>query len=491
MPRTATEYGQAGLMATSVLTALGDTESRLFEPNFWNTQGISNDKKDQQRDVLKLIENARSDNHISKKAQPIHYIYVAWGFIKHDGNILFYQREDTQKRFEKAAGDYGLLGGRANQTDVKGIADKENLLKALQSPCSWVVKNALPETLKREFKEEAGLVFETHYTFKPWRNLKPYRQIQGSAPNHALTEYYLDIFQVDLTLEGYLFLHEKIKTDERLVWLTFDDIQKDQPADGKIPYIKALIDDFSGNKDELVLELGKLPDSFANSYLNDREKYGITLPAGNNTPVLAGVLGKEKPLDIPLTSRQLDMLIGLAAHLRRFKFESEEDRIVFHPFGWVQISENQTLQSELIRLSGLLKDTDLVIENHRDTLFRLSINPGLVFFDEKLFAFEVKQADLRSVETKIPVVIRRDSFDTALGMIEAKSEDFKLTLESVTNLRSLDENQFTADNDKAVAIEDNYKKGLHKESKFMALGLRGLIRRDAGMIKFVLPYKVT
>ena len=49
----------AQLMATSVLTALSDAESRLFAPNFWNTQGASNDKKDQQRDVLKMLESAR------------------------------------------------------------------------------------------------------------------------------------------------------------------------------------------------------------------------------------------------------------------------------------------------------------------------------------------------------------------------------------------------------------------------------------------------
>jgi hypothetical protein len=54
------------------------------------------------------------------------------------------------------------------------------------------------------------------------------------------------LFQIDLTLEGYLFLQGQIKTDERLVWFTFDDIQKCQTADGKMPYVKALIDDFSG-----------------------------------------------------------------------------------------------------------------------------------------------------------------------------------------------------------------------------------------------------
>ncbi len=228
----------AQLMATSVLTALSDTESRLFAPNFWTTQGISSDKRDQQRAVLRFVENSRNNNHASHQAQPIRYCYVAWSIIKLDGKILFYQREDTQKRHDKSAGDYGLIGGRANQNDVP-ITDKAALLKELQSPNSGLVKKALPSTLKRELREEAGLLFGSHYTFKPWRTLKTYRQVQGAAPNHALTEYYLEIFQIDLTLEGYLFLQQKIKADDRLAWFSIDEMVRGETTDGKIPYIKA------------------------------------------------------------------------------------------------------------------------------------------------------------------------------------------------------------------------------------------------------------
>ena len=90
----------AQLMATSILTAIIDTESRLFAPNFWTTQGVSSDKRDQQRDLLGFVENSRNENHASQKAQPIRYCYVAWSIIKLDGKVLFYQREDTQKRHD-------------------------------------------------------------------------------------------------------------------------------------------------------------------------------------------------------------------------------------------------------------------------------------------------------------------------------------------------------------------------------------------------------
>ena len=477
----------AQLMALSVLTALGDSKSHLFAPNFWNTQGTTNTKKDQQREVLKMVETARYQNHASQQAHPIRYCYVAWSIIKLDGKILFYQREDTQKRFDKSAGDYGLLGGRANQQDMPS-ADKAALLKELQAPDSALIKNALPETLKRELLEEAGLLFETHYTFKPWRCLKPYQQVQGTAPNHALTEYYLDIFQIDLTLTGTLFLLKKIKTDERLTWFSIAEMVKGETADGKIAYIKALIDDFKNDSSALETALTALPDSFTSHYLFQPTKYGLNLPVDHNKPLLAGGLGKEKSLDLNLTDRQLAIFLGLASHLRGFEFATVDNAITLHPFGWIEVNNNSVLKSELISLADLLKDTDLIIENDRDQFFRLSISPDVVYFDEKLFSLTVKQADLNSVQSKIPVTLQRDSFDTAFGQVKSHSEVFKLTLEFAHKLKSLTVHQFSTENEDAVKIEDTYKKGLHKEPRFLALGLRGLIRREEGLFKFVLRY---
>lgn len=478
----------AQLIATSILTAMSDSESRFFAPNFWNTQGISSDKKNQQRDMLSFIENARNQNHACQQAHPIRYCYVAWSILKLEGKILFYQREDTQKRFDKSAGDYGLIGGRANQNDVHGIADKVELLKALQSPHSELIKNALPETLKRELREEAGLLFETHYTFKPWRSLKPYRQVQGAAPNHALTEYYLVIFRIDLTLEGYLFLQQKINTDERLVWFSIEDMARGETADNKIPFIKALVDDFDGDRSVLAAELKALPESFVADYLFQPNKYGITLPIDPAKPVLAGVLGKDKPLDLYLTARQSALILGLAAHLRGFEFATVTENIFLHPFGWIEVSGQAAIQTELIGLAALLNGGDLVMENHCDRFFRLSIAPGVIFFADELFTFSVRLVDLNATKTKIPVTLQRQAFETALGCTCEKIEAFQLTLEFVHKLKALSDRSFSTDNDEALKTEDNYKKGLHKDARFQALGLRNLVRQEEGVFRFVLPY---
>lgn len=474
----------AQLLATSLLTAMSEPDSRFFANNFWNTQGIANDKKDQQRNVLKEIENRRVQHHASHNAKPIRYIYVAWSIIKLEDRILFYQREDTKKRFDNKAGDYGLIGGRLNHKDVSGFNDKPALLTELQSKNSALIKKFLPETLKREIHEEVGLIFEQHYNFKLWHCVKPYQQVQGSAPNHALTEYYLDIFQIELTLDGYLFLQQQIKRDERLVWFTLDEIEKQQTSDGKTAYIKALVDDFDKNPLALKTQLQVLPNSFIAGYLFQKKKYGLTVLIDAEKPVLAGILGKEKPLDLVLTSRQAEVFAGLAAHGRSFEFETLAENIILHPYGWIDVKDDPELQAELIQLAETFKHPDLVIENHHDVLFRLSVEPAVIYFDESLFTFSVHKTDLDANKTKLPVNIERKAFSTAFGRIKLKTERFDLTLDLVHKLKKLTEYHFLADNQEAQRIEDAYKKGLHKEPGFLALGLRTLIRRDAGIMKF-------
>jgi hypothetical protein len=202
------------------------------------------------------------------------------------------------------------------------------------------------------------------------------------------------------------------------------------------------------------------------------------------------VLGKEKPLGLALTTRQSSLLLGLAAHGRGFEFATIPERVSFHPYGWIDVSNNQLLQVGLLELAAVCKGTDVCIESYKDKLFRLSINPEMVYFDEKLFTFSVKLLDLSSVQTKIPADISRAEFETAFGTVRGKTEKFRITLEFANKLKLLATQAFSADNEIAVKIEDTYKKGLHKEDNFLLLGLRSLIRQEAGIVKFNLPYTI-
>ena len=477
----------AQLMAVSVLTTWADQQSRWFAPKFWNTQGIDNAKKDQQRDVLNTIEQARFQHHASQQAQPIRYCYVAWSVIKLDGQILFYQREDTKKRNDPAAGDYGLIGGRANQNDLADVADKAAVLNCLQAPHSEAVQQALPTTLKRELREEAGLLSDAHYQFQLWRQLQPYQQVQGAAPNHALTEYYLSIFQINLTLAGYLFLRQRVKDDERLLWFSIADIENGATTDGKIAYIKALYDDFAGDKAALAAALSALPDSFSPAYLIDTD-FAISLPSCAEQAVLTWKLGKDKPLNQTLSQRQLALVLGLAAHLRGFELMPDAG-LILHPHGWIEIDPADSLALELQALAAYLRDSELRVESYLDRWFRLSINPATVFFADSLFRVLVNADDLAScTKSKIPLTIERQGFATALGWVVSKTEVFKLTLDFVSDLMKLADQAKPDADEQAVRIDDAYKKGLHKKTAFSELGLRRLIRREDGEIKVVLAF---
>ena len=474
----------AQLLATSVLTAMSDADSSLFPANFWNTRDIGPGEKDQQRDVLHRLEMARAQHHARLNAEPIRFIYVAWSIIKLDGKILFYQREDTQKRFDKTAGDYGLPGGRANQSDIAGVNDPAQILAALQAPHSERVLNALPTTLQRELREEAGLRYGEHYQFNLWRRLRPYRQVQGAAPNHALTEYYLDVFSIELTLEGFLNLQQRIAEDERLVWLMPEDIERGSSSDGKIPYVRALYRDFGDDRAALAAALGELPDSFAPAYRVDKDNYAITLALTTDKPVKVGKPGKEKPLDLALSSHQLQLLLGLAAHLRGFALRGDSRRFKLLPFGWIEILDDVALTGQLLALAAALQGSDLIIEAQRERYFRLSVRPDLVYFDDALYEFDVGRDDLESTKSKIPAVISRRALTTALGEAEGGTETFKLTLELANNLVKLAAQPFSSDNDWAVKVEDAYKKGLDQESRLKALGLRKLVHRENGVMRF-------
>lgn len=64
-----------------------------------------------------------------------------------------------------------------------------------------------------------------------------------------------------------------------------------------------------------------------------------------------------------------------------------------------------------------------------------------------------------------------------------------MPLQLVHDLLDIRNNRYPADNETAVKIEDRYKKGLHQNPQFKALGLRNLVRREAGIFKFVLDFR--
>jgi 8-oxo-dGTP pyrophosphatase MutT (NUDIX family) len=416
------------------------------------------------------------------------YIYVSWGIIKLDDKILLCQREDTHKRYDKSAGDYGLIGGRLNQYDIHSFSgDIRNRLRSLQSDNLAHTYESFATTLKRELSEEVGLFFDIHYTFNLWRSLKPYRQIQGSAPNHAYTKYHFEIYHIKLTLEGYLFLKQQLQSNEHLVWFSIDEVVEGKSTDGKIAYVNALINDFDMDKHELKTELFKLQESFIANYSCQPLKpndYALTIPIISESSIFFGFKGKEKPIDVKLSERQLSILLGLSAHSRRFEFESPSNKIVLHPYNWIEVKNDESLQRELLELVELFQSLPFKIENHKDKLFRLSIDPSIIYFDDKCFLYSVSLNDLKGIKSKIEVSLTRLPMQTAFGVTRLVKEYFNISLKLASGLQDLSDKSSPSDNPKAEKIEDNYSKTILKEARFQSLGLKNLVRREKGLIKF-------
>ncbi|MGD7036739.1 NUDIX hydrolase [Methylotuvimicrobium buryatense] len=473
----------AQLMALSVLTALSDSDSRYFEPNFWNTRDVDSSKLERQREVLQFIENRRNDRHLKQQAEPVRYIHVAWSLIKHEGKVLFFHRED-KTRHEKNSGNYGLIGGRVNQNDFIGFnGDSQAKLRLLQSADRTSIQPALAETLKRELLEEVGLEYEQHYLFRPWRALKPYRQVQGAKSNHALTDYFLEIFAIELTLEGFCYLQQKITEDKQLVWFSLDEMAQGRTRDGKTAFIEALYKDFDDNRERLKAALDDLDDSFKTNYLNcqDPAKYRIVLPENESQPICAGAPGKESAIDLSLDQSSLSLLLGLAAHLREFSFVEKDTSIALHPYGWLEVEDDCELQTELVELAEAFKDSkDIVIENQKDRWFRLSISPDCVFFDDSYFRCSVDQKDMQSRKSKVRVTAMRREFGTRLGTVGKDKKETKVPINVVKSLDNL--NKGNRNDSLTDSVRDSYRKSqLH--DCLAKLGMRGLLRQDAGAVK--------
>jgi hypothetical protein len=119
----------------------------------------------------------------------------------------------------------------------------------------------------------------------------------------------------------------------------------------------------------------------------------------------------------------------------------------------------------------------------------LSVNPAMVFLDEALFVFSVQPPDLQGKGTKTPVTLTRKELITAFGEVAETKEVFSLKWGFVEQLRQLAQGELDGilhfDNiPKAEKIEDTYEKTLHKDERFLALGLRKLLRHENGLIRF-------
>ncbi len=283
----------AQLLGCSLLQVLADDEQFLLESHFWESAQHENHLQ-AQYSLLHWLESQRIEFHCRQLAPPIRFIYVAWALIRLGDYFLLHRREDTRIRDGK--GEYVLIGGRMNAQDLDGFGVDQ--LLCLQNPPPELLPKILENTLRREVKEETGLVFGEDYRVSHWRTLETYCDVAGAKANHAYTEYHLQIFSLSLTQQGAFRLwQEEQAHPEFFKRFSLDELVLGRTTDGKTAFLDALYADFSGDRGRLREALGSLTESFFSEYRFDDD---FTLPLMVDHAIEKGVTAREKSLDFSL-----------------------------------------------------------------------------------------------------------------------------------------------------------------------------------------------
>jgi len=474
----------AQLCALSILNTLADPRQKLIPTDFWHSN-VGDSEKQQQKKVLQSLEDRRYENHQDgpSSVSPIRFVYVAWGLVKIGDKFLFHQREASEHFAE-----YGLIGGKTKLSDLKKTTAPsaliDDLLKTLQSPASEAMFQALEYTLARELQEEANITAkQEHYVATTWRDLKPYRECMGAAPNYALTEYFFRLYSIKLSTAGYLPLRNRMKTDKRLIECSLDEIVSGKTVGGASTLrIEALYRDYNDNRDELRRSLEGIYPSYINQYLfNDEKKDGLVLSLANN--ILRGSSGKEQPLSVmSLTPDQKEILLTLAIHGKGLPLElAAPQKATLHEFGWLEIHDDDLLVY-LRELCEKMRQADSpLIEAASSNYYRLSLLPDMLFFDPEYFSFRLKE-----IERKWLLTFKRKALSTSFWNLPEEQQQ----IEIATTLALQLEKVASEDGLHVVDDEDLPKKVRSAlKDKYQAYGLRQFLISKDSYYSFTCPEK--
>jgi hypothetical protein len=92
---------------------------------------------------------------------------------------------------------------------------------------------------------------------------------------------------------------------------------------------------------------------------------------------------------------------------------------------------------------------------------------------------------LDDIKTKVFIRLSSAAIVNSVGTIAAQCEGFSISLELVGGLHKLARKSHSAEDDKAKQIEDLYKKSLHREERFLALGLNAARQAWLSFARFI------
>jgi 8-oxo-dGTP pyrophosphatase MutT (NUDIX family) len=461
----------ASLAARSILLTLATPGQTLVVPHYWE-QGSHRpaSEVDEQRSFLNMLETRRQRFHPSGTAEPIRTVHVAWGVIKIEDRYLMVRRDD---KLRNESGDYVFPGGRLNLSDLPLEMRGPKGLRDLFRVDSAVAKQSLQRTLSRELEEECGLK-EAQFELGQPLTLPLYQKVEGAGNQHALSQYNIVVYPVQLIGDGELCLldHESRFADQ-FAWFTQTELLQDTRLDGKKAFVNALKSNDNATSEDL---LRTLPNSSVFAYPNAKDTDAIDLPAEPFGILLHGKSGKEAAVKVSLSESEWGMLLLLGWHSRSLPVKANPTSVQLMGNGWIKLLTEDTLNA-VERLIQKLEFEGLPGPMRRGNAFcRLSVDPDHTFFSKELFSFHLPPGDQDQ-----PLTLMLKQVKTIWGELGAAEVRIELTRNMVRVIRSIETSgDADAPNIKGDDLERQVR-GIFKPAQ--GIGLRKFIFVSKGKYK--------
>lgn len=377
----------AYLMARSLTETLAKPDQRFFSDGYWEQGHYRLEEEvEEQRKVLRYLELQRYRSANGKEVRSIRHVHVAWGLIKLEGKFLMHHREDKDRPDGK---NYVFPGGRLNASDLPPAQRGPEALPELFQTASPLAMEYLPKTLERELREELKLIEGEDYSYKFFLTLPPFRQVEGTRNNHALTEYDIKMFQIRLTSKGEAVLYDRVCNEPgRFSWFSAEDLARQTLPDGRSAYIDALKSTLG---DDLQPRLEKVPDSSSFQPRFSGENQLLTIPSSPDRPFLFGKTGKETSIQIAMTNDQWGLLFTLAWYRKGLELKLGSKEISSLPSGWVRLNDSSQM-AEAREFAAIIADAGLpLIEITGDVYLRIAVGKGNLFFDDELYVYSLNR----------------------------------------------------------------------------------------------------
>ena len=462
---------QAWLLARSILNILKTKDQTLFDPGYWSSNS-SDGVVDEQRKILGFIENNRQQFHPEQCASPIRFVYVAWAVIFLNGKFLMYHREDKSRK--DSAGNFGFPGGRFKIEDAPSSFQRDEKKRDFVFGNSTWPLQFLDKTFVREIKEELGLLQED-YKYQPFVDLEPYVRVEGTKNNHALAEYRMRLYTIQLNQRGLVRLFDTIsQKPSEFSWFSEAELFSGRNSDG----IRAFVDAIVAHK-KLHPDLTLSFESFTDTFLKpEKLGCGITIPLSHEQPILSGKSGAQlKKVHVDLTKDEHEWLWALACHAKELQIENATGRRLL-PYGWVMINENDL--AIITRLKEKLEFNDLILVEIIDGCYaRLSTMPSAIFFDDNSFRCSIGKDGTSGYAIKITLV----PLNTAIGKTKEQTRRAKVSY-SIFQYFEYEASDKKVRNTQKADIESIQRMIIEKVGGVLKeLGLRMLIKMGGPVVR--------